>query len=78
MDAIVTGLLSTIGLEGSALLGVLALVSLVARLIGKAIPDSATGALGIVRKVAKVVGLYVSNRINAAETEATVAKARTH
>ena len=34
----------------------------VAQLIGKVIPDSATGVLGVVRKLARVVGLYVNNR----------------
>jgi hypothetical protein len=42
--------------------GLLALAVAVAQAIGKLIPDTATGALGIVRKVAKVVGLYVQNR----------------
>ena len=41
--------------------GIAALIVAVAQLIGKAIPDTATGALGVVRKVAKVVGLYVQN-----------------
>lgn len=41
--------------------GIVALVVAVAQLIGKAIPDTATGPLGIVRKLAKVVGLYAPN-----------------
>lgn len=41
---------------------IIALVVLVAQLVGKAIPDSAGGILGIVRKLAKVVGLYVKNQ----------------
>jgi hypothetical protein len=40
----------------------IALAVLAAQFVGKAIPDSATGFLGIVRKVAKVVGIYVSNQ----------------
>jgi hypothetical protein len=32
-----------------------------AQLIGKLIPDTATGSLGVMRKVAKVIGLYVPN-----------------
>lgn len=30
--------------------------------VGKAIPDSATGVLGIIRKVSKVLGFYIPNR----------------
>lgn len=41
---------------------ILALVVLAAQIIGRAIPDSAGGILGIVRKLAKVVGLYVKNQ----------------
>ena len=41
---------------------IIALVVLFAQVIGRAIPDSAGGILGIVRKLAKVVGLYVKNQ----------------
>jgi hypothetical protein len=39
-----------------------ALIMLGAQIIGRAIPDSATGVLGIIRKLAKVVGLYFKNQ----------------
>jgi len=42
--------------------GIIAFVILVAQFIGKMIPDSATGVLGTVRSIAKVVGIYVPNR----------------
>jgi hypothetical protein len=38
-----------------------AVIIAVAQFIGKIIPDTATGFLGVVRKIAKVIGLYVSN-----------------
>lgn len=41
---------------------VIALIVVLAQVIGRAIPDSAGGVLGFVRKVAKVIGLYVQNR----------------
>ncbi len=41
--------------------GILALVVMIAQLIGKSIPDSATGFLGFLRKLAKFIGLYVPN-----------------
>jgi hypothetical protein len=41
--------------------GLIAIGIMVAQFIGKAIPDTATGFLGFVRKLAKFVGLYVPN-----------------
>lgn len=38
-----------------------ALIIAIAQFVGKVIPDSATGVLGVIRKIAKVIGLYVSN-----------------
>jgi hypothetical protein len=42
--------------------GLLALAVAVAQAIGKLIPDTATGPLGVIRKIAKIVGLYIPNR----------------
>lgn len=41
---------------------IITLVILAAQIISRAIPDSADGFLGIVRKIAKVIGLYVKNK----------------
>lgn len=41
---------------------IIALIVLAAQIIGRAIPDSAVGILGIIRKVAKIIGLYASNQ----------------
>jgi len=41
---------------------IIAFVVLAAQIIGRAIPDSATGFFGVVRKLAKIVGLYVNNQ----------------
>ena len=35
--------------------------------IGKLIPDDATGAFAILRKISKLAGLYVSNRKDATD-----------
>ena len=47
------------------LTGTIAVILLLARqlaeVIGKLIPDSATGPLAMVRKVAKILALYVRN-----------------
>lgn len=39
-----------------------ALVVMISQAIGRAIPDSAGGVLGMVRKVAKIIGIYVTNK----------------
>jgi hypothetical protein len=41
----------------------IALVVLGAQIVGRAIPDSKGGVLGFIRKLAKVIGLYTSNRV---------------
>lgn len=42
--------------------GTIAIVILVAQLIGKVIPDGSGGVLGVIRSAAKFIGLYVQNR----------------
>ena len=74
MEGVFNSIVDAIGMETAALMGVLALAALVFRAIGNAIPDSATGVMGLVRRVAKVLGLYVSNRINKGESTASIAK----
>ena len=51
--AILGGFISSYG-------GPIAVTAIVAQSIGRAIPDSKKGFLGIVRKVAKTVGLYAN------------------
>jgi len=49
-------------LSPTAAAGLLAVYA-VAQFVGKAIPDSATGFPGFVRKVAKVISLYAPNKL---------------
>lgn len=74
MEGIFNAILDAFGLEAAAVAGILALAALVFRAIGNAIPDSAVGILGLLRKISKVLGLYVSNRIDKGESTATIAK----
>lgn len=62
MEAIFHAVIQTLGLDLATMMGVLATIALFAQLIGKAIPDDATGVLGIIRKIAKVIGLYTTNK----------------
>lgn len=40
-----------------------ALVIALAQFIGKVIPDSAGGVAGVIRKLAKLISLYVPNKV---------------
>lgn len=68
-------LVASLGIEPAILMGAFAFLSLGCRLIGKTIPDDATGWKGAARKVCKVVGLYVSNRVTSGVSVTDVSKA---
>ncbi len=53
-----------LGVEPATMAVVIPLVVLGLNLLGRAIPDDATGWKGVVRKIAKLGGLYLSNRIS--------------
>jgi len=63
LDALVDSIALALGFEGTTLLAIFAVLSLVCRLVGKFIPDDATGFWAVVRRVCKVIGLYVGNRV---------------
>lgn len=54
-------ILTDIGLSTSVIAAIL-LVRQVFEIVAKAIPDDAGGALGIVRRIAKVISLYTVSR----------------
>lgn len=62
------------GISGASLLATLAVTSLVCNLIGRLIPDDATGWQSVVRNVAKVIGLSVSSRLTKGVSVSDVAK----
>lgn len=53
---------------------ILMIIVAVSNIIGKLIPESATGWLGTARKIANIIGLYVSNRITPNITQSDVTK----
>jgi hypothetical protein len=73
-DLVVETIARALGLEGASLLATLAVISLVARLIGKRIPDDKTGWVGFVRDAAKIIGLYTSNRVTSGVSVTDVSK----
>lgn len=48
---------------------------LIANLASRLIPDDSTGAMGWAQKIAKVVGLYASNRVTKGVTQNSVIEA---
>jgi hypothetical protein len=63
MDSIVAYLASLFGVHAATVPFVLAVIVAVCNLVGKLIPDDATGPLGLLRMVCKVLGLYIANRV---------------
>lgn len=51
------------GLDPLTIVGILPVVVIALNLLGRAIPDDKTGFLGYVRMIAKIGGLYLSNRV---------------
>lgn len=60
---LITIISHALGIDTAAFVGYVAVVVTIANLIGRLIPDTATGWQGNVRKVAKVIGLYLGNRV---------------
>lgn len=63
MDNIVNSVAGLLGISPITFVLLLGVVVAVCNLVGKLIPDDATGALGVLRQVCKVLGLYISTRI---------------
>ena len=75
MEELIPFIPGLIGVDTEAFYLYLGLLITISNLVGRYIPDSATGPLGIVRKVAKVLGLYLGNRISPAVNANDVARA---
>lgn len=50
----------------------------ICNLVGRAIPDDAIGALGVIRRICKFLGLYAPNRITSGVSTSDVASAVIH
>ena len=64
-----------VGLDVETFYIILVALVTVCNLLGRIIPDSATGVLGVIRKIAKVVGLYLGNRVTPNVSTNTVGRA---
>lgn len=74
-DMLFDWIVRQIGVEPDYLALYLGLFVAVCNIVGKLIPESAVGWLGVVRKIAKVGGLYISQRITPGVTTTTISKA---
>lgn len=75
MNDIVDYVAALLGVDPVLLPLILGVIVALANLAGKLIPDSATGPLGILRKVCKVVGLYITNRVTPSVSTGDVTRA---
>lgn len=64
-----------LGIEPATALFLVTVIVVIANLVSKFIPDDRTGALGMIRKVAKFIGIAASNRIMAGLTVNEVVRA---
>jgi hypothetical protein len=74
MDNIVDAIAAQLGLTGVTLFVILLVTSKVCNLVARLIPEDATGFKAIIRKVCKVVGLYVSSRVSSGVSVQDVAQ----
>lgn len=74
MDDPLTYLAVALGINPALLAVAIPIAIVLFNLLGRAIPDDAVGFLGLVRRVAKVLGLYLSNRVASGVSVNNVAK----
>lgn len=68
LEALIPDIARLLGVEPATALLYLGVLVTVSNLIGRLIPDDATGVLGFIRKVAKIIGIYVPNTITSGVT----------
>ena len=64
-----------LGIAPSTLLLMIMVMTTLANVASRLIPDTATGGLAIVKQLLSIVGAHVSNRVAPGVTQADVAKA---
>lgn len=75
IEKLIPPLAQWLGVQPSTVLLLIGLIITGCNIAGRVIPDTATGPLGMIRKIAKVVGLLVPNRIAPSVSVNDVAKA---
>lgn len=72
---VITLLSHMLGVNTGALVGYIAVIVTICNLVGRFIPDTAIGWQGTVRKICKVLGMYLGNRVAPGVSANTVATA---
>lgn len=75
MEQILLLLPNLLGLDPGTFALLLGVTVVVANVTSKLIPESATGALGVVRQLASILGVALSNRITPNVTSKDISKA---
>lgn len=63
-----------LGIDPASLLALIPIFVIIFNTIARLIPDDSTGFLGVVEKIAKVLGVYVSNRVSSGMSLNDIAK----
>lgn len=74
LQSLVPDLAGFFHLQPATLLLYLVVISTICNIVGRKIPDSATGYLGVIREVCKIIGLYAANKVAPGVTVSDVAK----
>lgn len=74
MEQLIAFVAARLGVEPEVIIALLPTLVFLFNLISRLIPDDATGTLGVLNKIFKVLGLYVSNRVSKGVSMAGVAK----
>lgn len=75
MEQLILLIPNLLGIDPEAFTLYLLLLVTVANVVSKLIPESSTGALGVIRKIASVLGIALANRITPNVTSKDISKA---
>ena len=68
IEQMIPDLARLLGVEPATALLVFGLFVTAANLVGRLIPDDKTGALGVIRRTAKLIGMYAPNKVHSKES----------
>lgn len=75
MEQILQAIPNLLGLDPATFTLLLVVIATLSNIVSKLIPESATGTLGVIRKVAAFLGLALANRITPHVTSKDISKA---
>ena len=75
ISTLAPALANLLGLQPSTLVLLILIITTAARAIGRIIPDDATGAMAVLRRICSVIGVDVSSRITSGVSMADISRA---